>query len=418
MAFTPLHRALGLEPSTLTASMLKGAIDQQITEKTDLDWKEKLPESRNPRAPEEFAKDVAAMVNAGGGMIVFGMTENRETSSAERLVPLDAWTDGIERKLRGWAYSLIQPPVHGLEFIPLTNEEGQTAVALIIPSSLETPHFAMKDDALRAPRRYGAQTVFMSERDIEQAYRKRFNDRLSANRSLDDLQQRVMSGAVQRESVWLSAVARPTSPRPAYAGRVKQTDAQQILASLMTRNPFLVQRQGLEKASLNPRSGYRSWRATDAFQGRVEGIIDLHYDGSVGIAFEASNILDGDFSRSSDVHVMEAQSLSAHIIHLIQVTAQMLEVSGDYEISLTFSPPGENPMFIRTFEPVVNFMRSRDQLEPIHQFQRVRGILSAGASYEEALESVHELALDIMNQGGATALGTMYLKPQTQTTER
>lgn len=42
---------------------------------------------------------------------------------------------------------------------------------LEIPASQETPQFAMKDDALRAPPRYGAQTVFMSERDIEQAYR-------------------------------------------------------------------------------------------------------------------------------------------------------------------------------------------------------------------------------------------------------
>lgn len=118
MAFTPLHRALGLPPSDLTYAMLQSAIEQQVTEKGDLDWKERLPDSRNPKASEEFAKDVAAMVNGGGGMIAYGVAEDRVSSAAERIVPVEDWTDTIERKLRGWAYSLIEPPVHGLEFTP------------------------------------------------------------------------------------------------------------------------------------------------------------------------------------------------------------------------------------------------------------------------------------------------------------
>lgn len=188
MAFTPLHRALGLPPSELVFTMLHSAIERQVTEKGDIDWKERLPDSRNPNAPEEFAKDVAAMVNGGGGMIVYGVAEDRASSAAKDIVPVEAWTDALERKLRGWAYSLIQPAVHGLEFIPLKDpDNGSLAVILSVPASLEMPHLAMKDDAFRAPRRYGAQTVFMSERDIEQAYRARFEDRRNNSRDLADL---------------------------------------------------------------------------------------------------------------------------------------------------------------------------------------------------------------------------------------
>lgn len=194
------------------------------------------------------------MVNGGGGMIVYGVAEDRASSAAERIVPVDDWTDTFERKLRGWAYSLIQPPVHGLEFTPLEDEAGGGSRVLVlkVPASMETPHFAMKDDALRAPRRYGAQTVFMSERDIEQAYRNRFEDRRNSSRSLSNLVDQALIGLSRSGRVWLAAAARPINPRPAYAGRISREEAQEILASFMNRNPFLKDDSGLHIADLNP----------------------------------------------------------------------------------------------------------------------------------------------------------------------
>lgn len=410
MAFTSLHRALGLEPSALDYSMMQAAIDQQVTEKGDLDWKEKLPDSRNPKGSEEFAKDVAAMVNGGGGMMVYGMAENRESSAAERIVPVEGWSDGIERKLRGWAYSLIQPPVHGLEFTALSQDGDSRVVILEIPASLETPHFAMKDDALRAPRRYGAQTVFMSERDIEQAYRKRFEDRRNNARGLSDLLEQTMTGVDQGGSVWLAAAARPVNPRPAYAGRIGRDDAGEILSSLMTRNPFLKLQSGLENAGLNPRPGYRKWRSTDRYNGRTLGIVDIHDDGSVSLAIEPAPSKDGGFEAGTDVHVMSAQALPAHIVHLARAVAERMDMTGDFEISIVLSPPGNEPVYIRTFEPGINYLRSRDELTPIYKFQPVTGVLAGNGPVNEALETVRDLALDVMNQGGAPALGTMYLK--------
>lgn len=412
MAFTPLHRALGLEPSTLAYSMMQAAVDQQVTEKGDLDWKEKLPDSRNPRASEEFAKDVAAMVNGGGGMIVFGVAENRESSAAERIVPVEAWSDAIERKLRSWAYSLIQPPVHGLAFTALSEDAGKDSrvVILEIPASQETPHFAMKDDALRAPRRYGAQTVFMSERDIEQAYRKRFEDRRNNARGLSDLLEQTMTGIDQDGHVWLAAAARPVSPRPAYAGRIGREDAQETLASLMSRNPFLIQRRGLEDAGLNPHPGYRKWRSINSHDGHTFGVVDIHDDGGVSLAFAAAAAWDDDVESSTDVHVMDAQSLPAHIVHLARSVAERMDMTSDFEISIILSPPGNKPVYIRTFEPGIRFLRNRDLLTPIHKFQPVTGVLAGNSPANEALETVRELALDVMNQGGSAALGTMYLK--------
>lgn len=45
------------------------------------------------------------MVNGGGGMIVYGVAEDRATSAAKDILHVEAWTDAADRKLRGWAYS-------------------------------------------------------------------------------------------------------------------------------------------------------------------------------------------------------------------------------------------------------------------------------------------------------------------------
>jgi hypothetical protein len=387
--------------------MLHSAIEQQVTEKGDLDWKKELPNRRHPGASEEFAKDVAAMVNGGGGMIVYGVEEDRISSAAKQIVPVAEWTDAIERKLRSWAYSLIQPPVHGLEFTALEEPiGGSLVVVLTVPPSLETPHFAMKDDALRAPRRYGAQTVFMSERDIEQAYRTRFEDRRNSARNLSDLLDQAMTGFHQT-GAWLAAAARPVRPRPAYSGRISREEAADILVSFKHMNPFLKARGGFEYADANARPGYRKWRSRGGQGGQTYGIVDIHDDGSVSLAHEAK-IDRGDWDADTDIHVMDAQQLPAHIVHLARATAERLEVTCDYEISMILRSPSNEPIFIRTL--LNDHLRNRDYQTAIHEFQPVSGILAANVDGDEALETVRSLALDVMNQGGSEALGVHYLK--------
>lgn len=107
---------------------------------------------------------------------------------------------------------------------------------------------------------------------------------------------------------------------------------------------------------------------------------------------------------------MHAQSIPAHIVHLVRVVAERLDVAGDFEVSIVLSPQGSGPIFIRTFETGVSFLRSRDELMPMHKFQPVTGVFASNGSVDEALGTVRGLALDVMNQGGSASLGSMYLK--------
>ena len=72
MIFTALHRALGVAPGPLTDELLDAAVSSGVMETTDLDWKSELPPAKGlPQT--DFPKDVAAMANSGGGVIVFGV---------------------------------------------------------------------------------------------------------------------------------------------------------------------------------------------------------------------------------------------------------------------------------------------------------------------------------------------------------
>ncbi|WP_235978771.1 AlbA family DNA-binding domain-containing protein [Streptomyces lycii] len=84
MPFTPLHRMLGLAPGPLTGDILDAAVTDGVTERSDLDWKSELPPAKGlPQT--DFPKDVAAMANSGGGVIVYGVQETQKAATRSSL---------------------------------------------------------------------------------------------------------------------------------------------------------------------------------------------------------------------------------------------------------------------------------------------------------------------------------------------
>ena len=78
MLFTALHRLLGRGPSPITDDLLDAAVELGLSESDDLDWKSELPPTKG-LAETDFPKDIAAMANSGGGVIVYGVNEQQKT---------------------------------------------------------------------------------------------------------------------------------------------------------------------------------------------------------------------------------------------------------------------------------------------------------------------------------------------------
>src|SRR5690625_2496486 len=119
MTFTALHRALGVDPGPLTDELLDAAVSQGIEETDDLDWKSELPPAKG-LSQTDFPKDVAAMANSGGGLIVFGVRESQK--AATDRVDVGEFDEVYERSFRSVAITAISPPVFGLNVHRLGSE--------------------------------------------------------------------------------------------------------------------------------------------------------------------------------------------------------------------------------------------------------------------------------------------------------
>jgi predicted HTH transcriptional regulator len=180
--FTAIHRALGLPPGELTDEMLTAAVDAGVTETTDLDWKRELPPQKEVHRTD-FPKDVAAMANAGGGMLFFRIEEQNKLAMARTDV--GELSEQHERTLRQAAMTALSPPVLNLTIVRL---QGTTSsVAVVIPPSLERPHLVYRGEMFGASERVDADTHWMSEQRLEAAYRLRFDGRRNGRQDLDRL---------------------------------------------------------------------------------------------------------------------------------------------------------------------------------------------------------------------------------------
>jgi hypothetical protein len=121
---TPLHTVLVLANSPLTFSMLERAVELEVEETASLDWKHDLPLPNHPAVPLqqqenarcELARNIAAMANSGGEMIVYGVgekTANGRTVAGDLTTGLNASSDD-EKRIHQVAFTCVQPPVVGL----------------------------------------------------------------------------------------------------------------------------------------------------------------------------------------------------------------------------------------------------------------------------------------------------------------
>ncbi|MFI7415580.1 helix-turn-helix domain-containing protein [Streptomyces sp. NPDC049627] len=113
--WTRLHEHLGCPPGPLTFDMVRQAAADNLEESDDLDWKEMLPQPPRDGRWNEFAKDVAAMANTRGGLIIFGVQ-----GKATVLTGIDP--DEVNRQQYAqWIRNHVQPNLPDLDIFELSD---------------------------------------------------------------------------------------------------------------------------------------------------------------------------------------------------------------------------------------------------------------------------------------------------------
>lgn len=134
-----------------TAADIQRLVDEQVHEQLTLEYKGEIPHPKNDEEIRKFAKDIAAMANSAGGIILYGVHELKKGERGRLQGPPDpAKPLGIRsadkaecERLQQLANSNISPNVPGLTFHPIEISDDVYVIACHVPRSWIKPHMIL-----------------------------------------------------------------------------------------------------------------------------------------------------------------------------------------------------------------------------------------------------------------------------------
>lgn len=206
-----LEDLAGARLDTIQEPHLDRLVKAQIEEDVDLDFKAE-PYGPKDGDKRNLAGDAAALANTRGGAIVLGIGELTR-GRAGPLQPFRLDETEVQR-MRQIVASLVFP-TPAIEILPIEHPPDPTHgyYLLVVPRSQLAPHAVRMDNrSLRYPRRYGRETIYMSESEVADAYRDRFRgeDAQVARLDLIDTQGREQLGPTKE--IWATLALVPNAP--------------------------------------------------------------------------------------------------------------------------------------------------------------------------------------------------------------
>lgn len=146
---------------------LQSLISDRVEESTQLDYKSGIDKTKE-KWKSEIAKDVSAMANSNGGVIIYGIKEYDEEDKRhlpEKIVPLDAIMISRETLMQVITNN-ISPKIDGVEIqtIPVSQEKPNEVVYVITIPQGSTVHQSLR--AKQYFKRYGPITDAMEDYEI------------------------------------------------------------------------------------------------------------------------------------------------------------------------------------------------------------------------------------------------------------
>lgn len=120
-----------------TLKDIEDLIDNQIEESTELEYKSSV-RTPNPKWKEEVAKDVSAMANANGGVIIYGIREKSGEnghSIPSEITPIPV-KDMSKDSLMQIISANIQPKIENIEINTIEYDANNVLYVVCIPQSI------------------------------------------------------------------------------------------------------------------------------------------------------------------------------------------------------------------------------------------------------------------------------------------
>lgn len=411
LTWTSLHRALGLTPGHLTFDDIQLACAQQVAEEADLDWKRELP---GKDGAEEFAKDVAAMANTDGGLIVFGVHEN--SARAVKISPQTV-DDLVMRTLRQYL-SRIQPTVFGVEFRQLAPRDGAPGVLLMaVPASPDAPHLFYpptgSNDMFSAPYRYGTGTNWMTETQLARAYQDRFARRTDQRQTLDsDLASAREHITVGDHQIWLLGAAEPHRGR-AHALNPVDREQREELAMLGRQLASNVSPASdiwgsdFRHTVVDPEQGLRRWIIRTPPSAGYPHYAELRYDASVVLAVAVHSTPN----TSLELNQEAIEGFVADLVGFAGAAGHVLGTPGPWSLQMDMvMSPSRTVKLFSVNQHVAPGLVGRlfvDGTRPLSEFTPVTAHTTEVTDSSALRAAARSLVTDVINQFGATKIYTI-----------
>ena len=153
-------------------------IDAALPEDQELEYKRELPRkitdptraAQSKADPfEEFAKDVSAMANASGGVLLYGVAEDEKTKRPCIYPITEEPFDHAQVRLHSVLDSLIEPRLMGVTFNEVSVEGGYV-LGIRVPGSLAGPHWHGKPERRRFSVRRGGRVSEYTYQELRAAF--------------------------------------------------------------------------------------------------------------------------------------------------------------------------------------------------------------------------------------------------------
>ncbi len=153
-----------LDVSLWTEQDLLELIQNEVQEDIQLDYKASAALHNTESKKREISKDVSAMANSAGGVLIYGIVEDGHIPKKldEGFDPNETTKEWLEQIIN----SRIQRKINGLKIFPIelkTSNPGRFAYVVSVPQSSRAPHQAHDK---KFYKRYNFESVPMEEYEI------------------------------------------------------------------------------------------------------------------------------------------------------------------------------------------------------------------------------------------------------------
>jgi hypothetical protein len=223
-----------LDEQGITETSIAQLVALSVSESEVLDFKNGIgPWQTHPgqdpgTGEREFSKDVAALANLRGGLLLAGMDEKKGVAASPSRIPASVNTEAEEQRLRTALHN-YQAPLAECRFVWVPAKPDGYYLAVVIPPSRRMPHAVItpgdSQHSLRFPVRHGRDTIWLTESEVAERYRRRLDAQQDERARMEQVVADGRTALEAADGVWLYVAA---VPELRAVGRLDRQTAQRV----------------------------------------------------------------------------------------------------------------------------------------------------------------------------------------------